>query len=403
MLEIKIDSAAYTFKHGQKVDVDDNGVAGEAFYDDYYTYYDVTTDGSFSSTMAQTASDYVAIDNTPVSVTIGYVSTGSGSSGTILGFNGIATSAPVEFNFSISGEPNQTDYSAAFTAMFAIQQLNENGEWAASTITPSFSKQSNTQNYYALVQLNHKTAYRLALKDLKNAALQNEVNGGKRRLNFSFLSPLSPTAAAGLKDGTIYSGRINVVNTDSALFKEYAGSSGVFWSAASVGSDSEGRNVTVTLTLNNTILTAAVSGSTPGLNPLTADILNKEFKLGLVSTAATSDTFPGIPGPPPGTSTALPTFSLTNPGTWSNNVTFVNIASTELKYGNNVVSPTGAPPERLVLYLDPTFRLGGKNTAYLFISDKYGFADWVFGDWTNYTSGFKGFRAYGLVGTANQF
>jgi hypothetical protein len=395
-IEIKIDSAKYTYKHGQKVDKDDNGVAGEAFYDDYYGYVSVDTDGSASATMSSgSTSDQVNVNNSAVTVAVSLTETGS-PHGEALGFaTATATTELAEISFTI-GDPNTaTSYADTIKALFAIEELGEDGVWKPSSLTLSFTKVSTgSQDYYARVTLTHKTVYRVKLTGLKGAALLNEAYGGKRRLDFNLFG----TGQVGLKDTTHYSSPKEVVN--SSLSKEYTAN---FFDSVTVASDSEERNVTVTLALNNAVKTTVIPPAVvpSGLKPLTAALLNKDFKLGIVAGSGTPTGGQGLPAVAGGSSYTL-SFVPDNPGTWAHNVTFVNIADAKLVYANNVAA-VGTVPDTLVLYLDPGFRLGGKNKAYLFVSGEYGFADQVFGNWSNYTGGYKGLRAYGALGSGTPF
>jgi hypothetical protein len=390
VIETKIDSAKYTYGGGILVDYDNNGVPGESFYDDFYDYsITVAIDGS-DATVAASATDYVAIDNSPVAVNITYVPTGTGADGsTALGFSLAAqTSAPVEFQLSVADPNTATSYADMVGKLLSIEQPGEDGQWKTSNITPALTRFGTTANYYARVTFNHRAIYRLVINGIKDTTLQNEVNGGKRRLAFQYAS-----SAVNLKNNKLYSSVIEVENPSAAL-SEYTSN---FWNGSpTIGSDSEGRNVTVTLTLNTT-LTNTPSGAPVGIN-LTDALLNTEFRLGLVG-ASTPAGGVSLPQTPQGSTNGL-IFNPGSPGTWADNITFVNIVKADLKYADNYAG-ANTVPDTLVLYLDPEFRRGGNNNAYLFISNKVSFGGgaYEFGNWRNYTSTYKGLRAYGAIGS----
>lgn len=415
ILEAKIDSTKYTYRNGQKVDLDDNGVAGEAFYDDYYTTVSVTTNVSAStSTMVTGVGDpeYVPIApinlaTTSVGVSISVEAIGTSWDGTTnLGFS-TATATSGRFELRVTIPDRKSNYADKLKGWLSIEELGETG-WAKSSVTPTFTRRSGSfVDYYATITLNHRTVYRLVLDGIKDAALENEVNGGKKRILFTL-----PGGSATLRDNKLYSNAFPVANWLSTTARE-VNTNGWFGSAT-IGKDSEDRNVTVTIPLASTGQYAVTTypqtaGDAPlGLADPAAAVKSGAIKLGLVKSSSSVSspslgTTPETPSPG-GLYSQGQSFNVADPSTWSDNITFVNIVSAELRYNSGYKpSTTPAPaPDRLILYLDPEFRLTNQNTAYLFISGaySYGGGDYVFGNWANLYGALKGFRAYGPVGSS---
>jgi hypothetical protein len=388
VIETIVKSAAYTYNHGQKVDKDGNAVAGEAFYDDYYDYSIQVTNLATTSPAAKIPGDYVAYNNSPftsVSPVVEYTSSWKGAT---LGFTSATDTtqaAEVQVTF-----PDKGNYIDDLKAIITVEKFN--GTTWESIGTLSWERLANEVSYVAPVELAHTGVYQLVANNFKGLTTKTEINGGKRRIQ------LGTTLK---KNKAILENPRKVVNTQ--LLNEFFPSK--FWTGSpTVAYNAERKGVSITFNLD--VNDNSVLGN-QGLQAIPAiDVFNTMFKVGIPATGADGTNLSPTPSGDPQSLV----FDPDERNTWGS-INFIPITEAKLAYNAGYAATADAAPDRLVVYLNPEYKLpssGGSDKLYIFINGEYKFLGdkagtggsptkaGVFGDCGNIEPGeLKGFAVYG--------
>jgi hypothetical protein len=333
----KLDAAKYTYNGGNTFDKDDNGIPGEAFYDDYYDTTGLTVKRADTT---QDPANYGEGDSDPhfpdsdASITLRDPTQGAAWSAYSLTAN-------------ISGVDPSEDFSAAIGDHVRLEKYNFSAH-AFEQVSLTWTKESG-QTYKAAFTAQHQGIYRTRVKnDLVGA---KDLHGGKPRVWFAGVSKKS-------KGWQIIGSE--VVAVDSGIeFQQ--NNSMKFWTSITSYMDTENRHGSLVFTLD-----AGKTGN-KGLNEPTGN----SIKLGyFAGTAMQSE------------------------------VVLIPIKGISLRHsdplGKTAPGFASGTPDQLVIELADTVDMNALSAKladmYLFISSDYGYKGdtspgtkaGVFGDWKNF-------------------
>ncbi|MDR1587801.1 MAG: hypothetical protein LBS57_10125 [Treponema sp.] len=377
-IEVYIDPNAYTFNDGQKIDLDGNGAAGEAWFDDYYHYLAVT-----AAVGTPSASIGKRNPRKGAEFTFRWKDGPAGIAGNP-GDNGtIRTDQDLYLDIAYNGYTDFNDTinrSAAINSLIVIEKYNRSrGTYEEISPRRSVEQQSDGNNNYHL-QISGIMAFDLIRVRVVNDPVKGFTVGpyfGGQQRYYNTGITLTSDAAKKSKNNTVLRLSVEPVDYENNIDTK-------FWSNADVFRDENGYNVSLILDLDSSIVGDLYFG-----NSLPADFA-KYFKIGYLK----ADDY---------TTTTV----TSNPGSSWNKLSFVPIKLAGIRY-SSLNPPATAVRDQLRVDLDPDFKYESGGRLYVIIGTGFGYrgdsvpgiAPGVFGNFRNVSlliDGVSGFVNYGYV------
>jgi hypothetical protein len=378
-IEVFIDSTKYTFSNGQKIDYDGNGKAGEAWFDDFYTYLPVT------GATGTAAADIVQRNprrGAGLAFRWKYGSAGTpgtpGNGGTFLTDN----TGPQDLYLNISYDGfsqtkfnDTTDYSTAIGSMIVVEKYDRDARTYKEISLQGVSKYGTANDYHLRIP-------EIVPFDLLRVRVINDP-------------------VTGFKVGPYYGGEQRYYNTPyresknntilelSARASTYESNPDTqFWTGAQVHKDANNANVSIILTLDSGVLGNRYLG-----HDLPEDFA-KYFKIGYKNNTTSNIS--------------------ANPDSSWNDLTFVPIKLAAPRY--STLNPAAnSIPDQLRIDLNPSFKIEsgrlyviigndrGRGFGYLgddLVANPGGKKPGIFGNYGNVSlviDGVSGFVNYGSI------
>jgi len=353
---VKIDGTKYTYSNGKKIDVDRNGIPGEAGYDDYYSDCQNVT-GTTPST-----GNFIKPGNQGWEVNISNnfsISPGNNDTYTV----GLVQLTSNPDNIIVGNTPGlitQADKDSVLTAIaegFKVEKFFD-GKWSEYT-TAVFNVTEH--KIMANLSYSHMTAYRIVFeKDNISLETEKEFFGVKQRIRITGGGE------------TIYNIRRNITrlegdpelyyNSTKRSFKDFPTDNISIYS-----NDRLGKNVVLKLIMPNSSAESISSSTTKYyFKTVDLDIFKENFKI------YESSSYPAVASP---------------------DRREIGITAVEFKRENPVSDTNGE--NVIYITLDPAYKSNDKNKSF-YIGDGIGYESGisVFSSkeiWKN-----KGFKAYNL-------
>jgi hypothetical protein len=340
----KINGAEFTYAQGLKVDVDGNGIPGEAGYDDsYYSVFDAAA--SYGQTVITPVFTKAEKDWYFTISSISSISDWSTTTGDISNAYNIsaATFNPASLGTSADAMSFRNNIIASFAGAFELQEY-DGSSWVFAKTSSLGS--SNTIEFNS-VQFKHMVPYRIVWKGAADQVYGTSYHGLQQRIDIRGKSNSTGLNRAYWRAQTQIEGNHGVVyNGDIKNF------SAAFTGIQVYAQDVAGQNVVIELQVGlkqRSDGNGGWIGGYHGLRPLTLPEFKNSFK------ASSDDSSDPLFDP----------FTAINP-------TYVDIINVEFASKSKLAIEYSVY-DVIRITLDPSFKQG--DTGYFLVNDGLGFTD----------------------------